>query len=191
MELKDAIFGRRSIRKFKPIPVPREDLMDIIEAGLYAPSNINLQPWYFIALSSPEEIRRLDDAMKNTSEKFLPELKNRFKNNPEVIDETVEFFTKLGGATACILVFLLRPEHNESGSCLQSVSAAIQNMVLTIYDKGLGACWLTAPLVAGVDEQIREMFAEDKGKMVAMIALGHPDEERKAPKRRGGRYEIR
>lgn len=51
MELMEAIKGRRSVRKFKPDPIPKEDLEEIIQAGLCAPSAQNLQPWYFVALT--------------------------------------------------------------------------------------------------------------------------------------------
>ncbi len=51
MELYEAIKGRRSIRRFKPDPVPKEVLDRILEMAIWAPSGMNLQNWYFLILS--------------------------------------------------------------------------------------------------------------------------------------------
>ena len=45
MELKEAIYGRRSVRKFSDKRISDEDLQEILDAGLWAPSAVNLQPW--------------------------------------------------------------------------------------------------------------------------------------------------
>ena len=50
MDLFKAIEKRRSIRKFKPEPVAKDDLKKILEAGRLAPSGGNRQPWYFIVV---------------------------------------------------------------------------------------------------------------------------------------------
>ena len=59
METRDAIYGRRSIRKYTDEPVSDEDLMEVINAGLMAPSGINLQPWYFVVVKSDEKLKEL------------------------------------------------------------------------------------------------------------------------------------
>ena len=65
MELMEAIKGRRSVRKFKPDPIPKEDLEEIIQAGLCAPSAQNLQPWYFVALTKKEDLSYLFSELGN------------------------------------------------------------------------------------------------------------------------------
>ncbi len=42
--------GRRSIRRFKDIPVPKDDITKILEAGRWAPSATNSQPWHFVVV---------------------------------------------------------------------------------------------------------------------------------------------
>ena len=54
MELKQAIELRRSIRKFKPDPVPDEHIKEILEAARLAPSGTNIQPWRFVVVKSSE-----------------------------------------------------------------------------------------------------------------------------------------
>lgn len=57
MEVLEAIGTRRSIRRYKPDPVPEEALEKILEAGRWAPSASNAQPWKFIVISDPEARR--------------------------------------------------------------------------------------------------------------------------------------
>ncbi len=190
METKEAIFGRRSVRKYTDQPVSHEDLMDVINAGLVAPSGINLQPWYFVVVKSDEKLRELAQITGQVFGKFKPVLDKRFENNPEAIDETEEFLNTMGGAKVCILVFLLKDDYEDYTTVVEGTSAAIQNMCLMAYDKGMATCWLTAALRVGVGEELRKKFAPDKGKYLAMVTLGYPAVFPKMPPRRDGRYTI-
>jgi nitroreductase len=190
VETKDAIFGRRSVRKYTDQPVSDEDLMDIINAGLAAPSGINLQPWYFVVVKSEEKLRELAQITGQVFGKFKPVLDKRFERNPEAIDETEEFLNTMGGAKICILVFLLKDDYEDYTTVVEGTSAAIQNMCLMAYDKGLATCWLTAALRVGLGEEIRKKFAPDKGPYLAMLTLGYPAVSPKMPPRREGRYVI-
>ena len=59
MELTEAIKERRSIRRYKSDPVPHEVIQEILENAVWAPSAQNLQPWYFLALTDPSDLREL------------------------------------------------------------------------------------------------------------------------------------
>ena len=54
MNTYEAVFNRRSIRSYLDKTVNPEDLKEILEAGMWAPSGVNLQPWYFVAVQSKE-----------------------------------------------------------------------------------------------------------------------------------------
>ena len=73
---------------------------------------------------------------------------------------------------------------------MQSVSAAIENVLLAAWDKGIGSCWLSAPQRMGFGPAFQARFAPDKGEFVAAITLGYPDQQPKMPPRREGRYTI-
>ena len=179
MNVKEAIMGRRSVRKYKKTPIREEDIREILEAGIMAPSASNLQPWY--------------ETMQKVSEAVMPSLEDRFKKYPQVVAETRHFIGMLGDAPLCVLVFLYKDDEvytRKEKELMQSTAAAIENMLLTAYDKGIGSCWMTSPLEAGLDEALREQFAPDKGKMMALLTFGYPDQEPRMPKRREGRYEI-
>jgi len=106
------------------------------------------------------------------------------------IEETKEFLNSMGGAKVCILVFLLKDNYEDFTTVVEGTSAAIQNMCLMAYDKGLATCWLTAALRVGIGEELRQKFAPDKGQYLAMLTLGYPAISPKMPPRRGGRYVI-
>lgn len=59
MDALEAIRTRRSLRQFKPEPVPKEILEKIVDAGRLAPSAINIQPWEFVVITEKPTLRRL------------------------------------------------------------------------------------------------------------------------------------
>jgi nitroreductase len=63
--LSQAIADRRATPSFDGTPIPPEDLRQILDAGLHAPSGYNMQPWRFIVVQSPEQKRRLRAASYN------------------------------------------------------------------------------------------------------------------------------
>ena len=69
--LFEIIKGRRSIRKFKPDPVPEEELREILEAATWAPSAGNTQEWRFIVVRDPGLKREL--AAAAMEQRFLSE----------------------------------------------------------------------------------------------------------------------
>jgi nitroreductase len=62
MTLFDAVKRRRSVRRFRPDPVPEADLRRILEAACLAPTSGNQQPWRFLVVDEPARIRALEDA---------------------------------------------------------------------------------------------------------------------------------
>lgn len=178
---------RRSVRKYKATPLADELLSEILEPALAAPSAINLQHWHFAVVRSPQALAELKAIMVKVIEKFDPVLKERFSKNPETIAETKSFLTTLGNAPVCVLAFLLKEDYPDRDGAMQSVSAAVENLLLSAWEKGVGSCWISAPQRMGFGEEIRQRFAPGKGEFVAAITMGWPDQEPKMPPRREGR----
>ncbi|MGM9607433.1 MAG: nitroreductase family protein [Oscillospiraceae bacterium] len=190
MDAWEALLTRRSIRKYKPDPVPEDLLRELLEAACAAPSAINQQHWHFVALRSPEALADLREIMGRTAERFHPVLEQRFSRNPGTIAETETFLTTLGGAPVCVLAFFLRPDYPDRDGAMQSVSAALENLLLAARAKDLGSCWLSAPQRMGFGGELRDRFAPGKGEFVAAVTLGWPDQSPSMPPRREGRYTI-
>jgi len=190
METTAAIIGRRSVRRYTAQPLNDADIQDIITAGLYAPSAIDLQPWYFVVIKSPEKLEEFREFMSDVYDKFEPVLLERFANHPATVSETKVFLKSLGGTQCCILAFMLQQDYPDKKGVIEGVSAALQNMLLAAYDKGIGSCWMTAPMRAGMDEYVRHRYAPEHGEFIAAVTLGYPANTPKAPKRKSGRYEI-
>jgi len=145
--------GRRSVRKFRDGPVPRELIEQILEAARWAPSPHGRQPWRFIVLTRPELKNLLADRMGETWRRNLQmdgqdsgvvnlrldKSRQRILNAPVII-------------LPCLYLEDLdrypdeRRQADETTMAIQSIGAAIQNMLLMAYDLGLDAGWMCAPL---------------------------------------------
>jgi nitroreductase/SAM-dependent methyltransferase len=110
----EALYGRRSIRKFKPDPVPRQLVEQVLHAGIWAPSSCNYQMWDFVAVDDPALNARL-----------------------------AQLSTQMGNAPVNIVVAYGRDFSEEAWANIQSASAAIQNMSLAAQVLGLGTFWIT------------------------------------------------
>lgn len=190
METREALAGRRSVRLYRKDPVSQEDLTAILERACMAPSAINLQHWYFVVVRSPEAMADLKEIMGRVSDKFHPILTDRFARNPETVRDTETFLNSLGGAPVCILAFFLKNDYPDRDGAMQSVSAALENLMLAAWDLGLGTCWMSAPQRMGFGPELQARFAPDKGEFVAAVTLGYPAKVPPMPKRREGRYTI-
>ena len=116
MELLEGLYSRRSVRQFTTEPVEREQLLEIIKAGTWAPSGLNNQPWRFVIVQGAEARSGL---AKLTKYHFVIE-----------------------GAPACIAVFVAKSVMYHGVKDHQAMGACIQNMLLAAHALGLGAVWL-------------------------------------------------
>ena len=191
MELIEAVKNRRSVRKYREKPVPRELLEELMEAACWAPSADNAQPWYFVVLTKPEEIQRMRETMEKVSEEIRPHLEELFPRHPRVVNETTAFLRCLGGAPVYVLAFLQKDYGRIRDSMVESTAAAIQNLLLAAHEKGLGTCWVNAATGLGYGPALQQLFAPDKGEFVSLIALGWPDQKPRTPSRKPDRWVIR
>ncbi len=184
MNLEDAIRNRRSIRKFKDKKIPPDLLREITETALWAPSPMNRQNWRIFILAG----KKKDELAAICSESFTfiePRLKKVFK--PSIIEWTKNFFKTLGGAPSAIVVYST-PSGEELTSDIQGAAAFIQNLLLLIHAKGLGACWMTGPV--NVSDDINRFFGVEGLELIAVIPVGYPDQSPPVPPRKEGRVEF-
>lgn len=180
-ELYKVIQERRSIRKFKPDPIPKEVLEKIIKIGMWAPSAMNTQPWNFYVFTGNAR-DQIASILSKSIKGITPRLKELFKEKMQKF--TAGFFQNMGGAPAIILVLSNRvsvAQYQEGAN--QSCAAAIQNLLLAAHIEGLGACWMTGPLWVE-DEILTYLGRQDNARLIAAIPIGFPDQSPPVPPRK-------
>jgi nitroreductase len=189
---KDAIEKRRSIRKFKPEPVPEEQILALLDAARLAPSGSNAQPWRFKVVKDKESKLKLAQSafgqlfiaaapvvfvccVKTGGYYSAPASKAQNLGRSGVIDQETAKLTIDGYEKT-------RPTGAEHLAARVAFNVAIagEHMVLRALDFGLGSCW-----VRMFDEQmIKAIFGWDSSLHVAaLLLIGYPDESPPARKR--------
>jgi len=166
--VEKVIKTRRSHRFYSNRPVEREKLEKIIELAMWAPSAMNRQQWFFVVVTG-ERLKKLIEIVQKGYDHILPRLQMFFSETPGVIEQTKRFFKNLGGAPAA--VFAYYTPTGDDYSDVQSVSAAIQNMLLAAHALGLGTCWMTGPV--HVEDEINSALGVVGKKLVAVITVGY------------------
>ncbi|RHW35849.1 nitroreductase [Lysinibacillus yapensis] len=174
LSVREAIIGRRSIKKFNGQPVDREVLMKIIDDAVWAPNHQNRQPWRLVAACG-EEILELHKLLRDTA---IPRWKDL---SEESLEKQMQKFT-LPGAYAFVIV----PEDVRQKQRLEDFAAAstfIQNFQLLAWDMGIGSCWKTPDFLD--KPEFREALGVKPGeRIISMLQLGYFDELPKAMERK-------
>ena len=141
---------RRSIRKFTSQEIEEKQLNQIIEAGIWAPSGLNNQPWKFAIIKDPD------------TKKSLANL--------------THYSTIIAEAQVCIAVFLDGALSYDRTKDIQAIGACIQNMLLALHALGFGGVWL-GEILKNKDKVSKVLSAPENLELMAVIALGHPAEK--------------
>ena len=154
----EEILKRRSVRQYLPLPVEREKLERVMEAGRMAPTAKNLQEWTILIIEDIQQKQRLVEASVPASA-----------------------FFKAGGDSIGGLFaesrYVLRCGHP---AFLLDLAIVLDHISLQAVREGLGTCWIgsfdenQAKVVLGIPERLR---------IVQLMSLGYPEKE-PAPTRR-------
>ena len=147
MDILELVRTRRSVRQYTNEPVSEEDMNKILEAGRWAPSANNSQPWEFVVLRSREVRKELAGTL--TWGRFLSQAALGIV---VVIDETA------------------------SSNPVEDGAAATQNMLLEAHSLGLGACWIGAYGSAYEANARKVLNVPEHKRLVSIITIGYPAE---------------
>jgi nitroreductase len=148
-----AILTRRSIRKYTGQPVPEKLIHELLEAAMSAPSAGNEQPWEFVVI---------DDR------KILDE-----------IPQVHPYAQMCCQAPVAILVCGDLKKEAHKGFWVQDCSAAAENLLIAVNEKGLGAVWVGIYPREERVEAIRNLIKLPEHIVpFALIPIGHPAEKR-------------
>ena len=178
MEVLEAIKTRRSVRRFKPTPVPGEILERVLEAARWAPSWANTQCWRFIVVRDARLKAELAATLRgrpveDTAEAGKNAATDALLQAPLVIVACAEM-GKSG-------YFQGGPSTDKSDWYMFDVALAMQNLVLAAHSLGLGTVYvgLFDARKAAVILKVPDGFS-----VVAMTPLGYPDQEPRTRPRR-------
>jgi len=161
----DAIYKRRSIRKYTSKRVPDEKLLEFVKAGMNAPSAGNQQPWRFVIVTERSILDRIPDV------------------HP--------YAEMLKQAPAAILVCGDLGLESHKGYWVQDCSACTENILLEIADQGFGGVWLGVyPREERVEGLRKLLNIPENVVPLALIAVGYPAEQ-KPPKNEFDKSRIR
>jgi nitroreductase len=202
METLDAIKGRKSIRAFLPKPVPKDIIAQILEAGRWAPSGTNRQPWR-VTVATGEKCKTLTERLVERAREREPGVPRYTGSSPDVrsssemlVADLSQLAKSLGKSLwefvvigsyglydAPVVLVVSRP--GKGGD----VSPFVTTMLIAAHDCGLGTCWLGYPLsYRGLIREVLEV--PDEENISAVVALGYPDLESPANQYRSSRDEL-
>ena len=164
-------------------------MREALDAARWAPSPHNAQPWRFVAVTSTGGKSRLAEAM---AEKFRQDLSADGLSPTDVEVRVERARRRLLEAPTAVVACLTseglqrypdaRRQEAERTMGLHSLGAAIQNLLLALHSRGLGACWMCAPLFC--PEAVRAALAlPQHWEPQAMITVGEPAENPNPPPR--------
>lgn len=177
MQVFETIMARRSIRRFKAETLSREQMERIITAGIAAPSGKNKQPWRFVVVESEGEKARMCQAFKNGIDAWAdddPEGARWTRHTLSIVEQAPVTIAVIATDSAHPPVDDHRFDYRVGDIVdIQSIGAAIQNMLLAAWEMGIGSLWICDSF--GAYQDLVEYFEAD-GLLVALVSFGIADQ---------------
>lgn len=191
--IEKTIFERRSVRNFKPDPVPETLIRRVLEAGRFAPSGGNCQPWKFIVVTEKALIDEMNEGIYN----ILTMLHNAYKNDV-MVKNLVQMYAQdprmglwdpriiIGGCGSIAqknapvfldapVVILVACDDRAIGGPQIAAGICGQNMNLAAMSLGLGFCWIGFSQVIEMIPSLKEKLGlQDPWKINTAMVLGYP-----------------
>lgn len=178
--LRDLILSRRSVRAFRDDPISPEVVRELLADVLWAPSPHNSEPWRFTVVFGREDKVRLARVM---AAKLIEELHADGVSEDVIQRQSARSQERIIGAPVVILCSLVgdglvsyRDERRtalEWAMAVQSVGAVLQTLFLLAHERGIGSCWMAAPMYC--PEIVREALSlPGSYEPQALALLGYP-----------------
>ncbi len=151
MDVFEAVRTIVAVRSYRDQPVPEDVVRKIVEAGHLSASSVNLQPWHFVVVESRETLQQLGSILRT------------------------------GPYTAQAALAIVAAVEKESKYGVSDVSRAVQNMMLTAWDEGVGSNWVG---FGGMTEVARVVGIPDTYDVLAVIPFGYPEKPARQGKKK-------
>ena len=176
---EDLIKGRRSIRRYDARPIEQATVDALLEAGTWAPSAHNRQPWRFVVLTDAAARETLAQRMGDRLREA------RLADGDDIADveaDASRSFQRISRAPLVIVAFLTMEDMDvysdplrqsaEHLMAVQGVAMAVNNILVAAQAEGLGACWMCAPLFCS-DAVVEATGAPEHWQAQALLTLGY------------------
>jgi nitroreductase len=150
MDILDIIRQRRSIREYKKDIPPDAQIEKVLEAGRWAPSGLNNQPWRFLVIKD--------------------------KTKKDGLAQFTKYGDIIRDAPVAIAVCMDVSDSYNREKDLMAVGACIQNILLEAHTLGLGTCWL-GEILNKKEAVAKYLNLEADLELMAVVTLGYPDED--------------
>lgn len=169
-EVMKNLLTRRSTRAFQKQEIPREELEQILQAALYAPSGMNRQTWKFTAIVNQEKIQKLAEVV-----------------GKELGRDGYNFY--------CPSALIIPSNEKESVWGKEDNACALENIFLAAHSFGIGSVWINQlnnqladrPAVRTL---LKEFGIPDTHTVYGIAALGYPASPEKKEVEKNGNYVI-
>ncbi|RGY96005.1 nitroreductase family protein [Clostridium sp. AM58-1XD] len=176
------IADRRSIRKFSDRSLNDQDIMEIIESGVKAPSAKNRQPWKFVVVRGKAKEKMLEAFRRGirrekNGDAILPGSRQHLAGaeyTVKIMEQAPVSIFVLDGEGKGLFTPLNEEDRIYEIVNVQSISAAIQNMLLAAEEKGIGSLWICDIFFAY--QELHDWLNID-GDLLAAVSLGYPEEK--------------
>lgn len=176
MDVFEAIYTSRALRRFKPDPVPEDVVFQLIDAGIRAPTGHNSQDWRFVVVTDAESKAQMQEFSKRAWSLAFPAYQS-----DEAIDAlprtqrlsiqgVKDLAFSLASVPLIVVVCGLRGKHSSPGG---SHFPAIQNILLAARALGLGGSIFNLPMVGG-DELYELLGVPESNEIYACVPIGYP-----------------
>jgi nitroreductase len=171
---------RRSVREYLDTPLSEETLKKIIDAGRYAPTGLNLQPWRFIVVQNKEMLKKLSGYAQPILVKNLEGRNDAGAVNflKRLQDKNFNLFYNVP-----VLILVIGSKNNALID--YDCSMCAENMMLAAHSLGIGSCWIGgAAAIQQSEEIMAELKIPQNYKIVAPLIFGHPKTMPPTPEKR-------
>lgn len=150
MELTETIKSRRSIRHFKEDTLKKEELENLLNLAILAPSAKNRQPWHFVVINENKELKN----------KIASILKEKTSEETALTCEVI---------SSCSTLILVYGNIEQEIFDISSIGAAIENLILAATNQNIGTLWIG--YILKIEEELKKLLNRED-KLIAAIALG-------------------
>lgn len=202
MKSLDFIYNRHSVRNFKNESIPQNDINEIIKAATHAPSAKNIQNWHFVVLRNRCRIQQIAEIVENKNSELVDSIEDenlkkellKFRTYHSAFKNAPVLILAFAGLYRDITVDILKLKNTPSediqnitriSPTIQSISASIENLLLSASALGYGTCWMTGPSYAFQEIERFLGFKKEGYFLTSLIPIGLPESmDLKSPKRK-------